>query len=51
MSANDLMRFQTEQQGEELLTEECERIIKAFEPIPGNESFSLEGETQQIGLK
>ncbi len=45
MSADDLMRFQCEQQGEEMLLEECEKIIKAFEPIPGFNTFSLEGGT------
>ncbi len=45
MSPDDLMRFQTEMQGEEMAYEECERIVKAFEPIPGNTTFSLEGFT------
>ncbi len=45
MSADDLNRFQAEQQREELLLEECDKIIKAFEPIPGYDSFSLEGFT------
>jgi len=43
MSAAELARFQKDVQKEELVPEECVKIIKAFEPVPGSETFSLEG--------
>ncbi len=44
MSAEHLRRFQQECQKEELLDEECQQLIKAFEPRQGQKTLSLEGE-------
>ena len=39
----DLFRFQKYEQKEELTLEECEKIIKAFEPVKGRETLTKEG--------
>ena len=39
----DLFRFQKCEQKEELAIEECEKIIKAFEPVKDRETLSKEG--------
>lgn len=44
MTAEDLSNFQKYEQKDEMLEEECKRIIKAFEPTPDKTTFSLEGE-------
>jgi len=46
MSAKELAIFQKDVQKEELLEEECQKIISAFEPVPGSLTFSLEGKTK-----
>ena len=43
LSAEDLAKFQCEEQKHEMLEEECEKLIRAFEPNPDVKSLSLEG--------
>ena len=43
MTVEDLVKFQKDDQKTEMLEEECEKIIEAFEPMPGAQSMSLEG--------
>ena len=43
MTLDDLVEFQRVEQKEEMLREECEKIIEAFEPKPNQTSLSMEG--------
>lgn len=44
MNAKDLMRFQLKEQKREMIEEECQKIIEAFEPMAGFKTLSMEGE-------
>ena len=39
----DLAEFQLKEQKVELALEECEKIIKVFEPVKGRDTLSKEG--------
>lgn len=43
MTSDELMKFHKEEQGVELLRDECIKIIQAFEPKPGQTTLSMEG--------
>ena len=44
MTAQNLADFHLNEQKEELLIEECEKIVKAFEPEPNSTTMTMDGE-------
>ena len=46
----DLAEFQMREQKVELAVEECEKIIKVFEPVKGRETLSKEGNIYLVKL-
>ena len=43
MTAQNLADFHLNEQKEELLIEECEKIVKAFEPEPNSTTMTKDG--------
>ena len=43
MTAQNLADFHLNEQKEELLIEECEKIVKAFEPEPNSTTMTMDG--------